>query len=367
MEIGKAAALAASLNVPHAAIVVDPRDESLPEEWAICSNSMTGIRVQLPLFHRFGTFLRERLGEGYGVLSGQMADTVADNNYTSPSAGYMMRRAFFSPWFMSLLPALRRLVPSTIGLAGRGVRRILRSARQDRVAGMWESVLDGMEGTERFYDGRLFGYGEMPGRAPAYFPSVRASGFDVMADWYSARFIAPAIADITPTNFYRNMIELNLDMVMLHLDTRPVFQVFRIAGGSAQLPFLDSRVVNFFCSLPYSARAFWRKPKSVIANQFERQNLVRAKKTAAPSSASPFCSPEQLLLSGSLGAYFRELLGRHTIPDRAPGLFDVLDERFFHDQIQRFRTGIAWRRSRLYQQACQRLRVLERGGIEKAA
>ncbi len=339
-EIKTAAALAAAMNVPHAAIVVDPKDELLPEEWMKCTTSMTGGRLGLLLFYRFGLHLRDRIGEGYGVLSGQMADTVADNNYTSPSGGYTFRRAFCSPWFLSIMPVLRRFGPSTSGPVGRGFGNFLRSLHRPRLAGMWESVLDGMQNTQRFYDGRLFGYGEMPGRAPAYFPSIRALQFDLMADWYSSHFIAPAIADMTPDTFYQNMIELNMDMVMLHLDTRPAFQVFRLTGGAAKLPFGDARVVNYFCSLPYSARAFWRKPKMVISNQFERRKLVRVKGAAVPTSTngSRAASPEQRILDGSLGAFLRELLSRQTIPDRVPGLFEVVDERFFNDQIQRFST-----------------------------
>jgi hypothetical protein len=133
-----------------------------------------------------------------------------------------------------------------------------------------------------------------------------------------------------------------MDMGMLHLDTRLVFQAFRLAGGRAQLPFLDARVVNFFCSLPYSARAFYREPKHVIRDQIRRQNLVYKDKSGDdPTSAHPanMVSPDELLLRGSLGAYFRDLLRDCTFPDRVPGIFELIDECYFSAQVRSFRNG----------------------------
>lgn len=337
-EIRKAARLAAALNTPHAAITVDPNDDSLPDEWAACTTSMTGTRVQMPLFLRFGLQFRERYGDGFSVVSGQAADTLADNNYTLPSAGYTVRRALFSSWFSSLLPALRRLTPSSRGIIGQASTAVLARVNP-RAAGMWNSILDGLSSAQRFYDGRVFGYGEMPGRGPAYYPVFRKTRFDEAADWYSQQFVRPAIADLTPADFYRNMIELNMDMVMLHLDSRPVFQVFRLTGGRALLPFLDARILNLFCSLPYSARAFYRKPKLVISEQFRRRGLTRVPSEKPGDSTGPEKSQEELLLQGSLGAGFRELLTAPTFPDRATGVFDFVDESYFNDQVRRFVRG----------------------------
>ncbi|MGA8028868.1 MAG: hypothetical protein WB992_17135, partial [Bryobacteraceae bacterium] len=152
--------------------------------------------------------------------------------------------------------------------------------------------------------------------------------------------VTPVLADLTPSTFYRNMIELSMEMVMLHLDTRLLFQVFRLTGGNGELPFLDARIVNFFCSIPYSARSIFRQPKHVIRDQFQRHKLARQlsrgneKPSVVPKATE---GPEVLLLRGSLGAYFRELLGECTLPDRVPGIFELIDERYFTNQIRSFR------------------------------
>jgi Asparagine synthase/Glutamine amidotransferase domain len=340
--IAQAARLAAALKVPHASITIDPSDESLTEEWALCTGSWaTGTRVTLPLFLRCGAYLRDRLGEGYSTLSGQMADTLADNNYTIASPGYTLRRSFCSPWFLSIMPWVRYLSPRKNRLVGRALVAIVQALRGERFAGMVDSVLDGMTGVQSFYAGRIFGYGEMPGRSAAYFPALRRAGFDEVVDWYSSNFVKPVASRLRASTFYRDMIELSMDMGMLHLDTRLVFQAFRLAGGKAQLPFLDSRVVNFFCSLPYSARAFYREPKHIIRDQFRRQKLLYKDKSedvacARSGNAVPV---DQLVLGGSLGAYFRDLLCACKLPDRVPGMFELIDERYFSDQIRSFRNG----------------------------
>jgi hypothetical protein len=339
----QAARLAATLKVPHASIVIDPSDELLPEEWALGTGSWaTGTRVTLPLFLRCGVYLRDRLGEGYTALSGQMADTLADNNYTVSSPGYTLRRTFCSPWFLSLMPWVKYFSPRKDGFVARALVAIVQWLRGQRIAGMVESVLDGMTDIQRFYAGRVFGYGEMPGRSAAYFPALKRTGFDEVVDWYSSNFVKPVASRLTASTFYRDMIELSMDMGMLHLDTRLVYHAFRLAEGKAQLPFLDSRVVNFFCSLPYSARAFYREPKHIIRDQFRRQKLLYEDKsgdnpaTARPQNAAP---AEELLLKGSLGAYFRDLLRECTLPDRVPGMFDLIDEHYLSDQIRSFCNG----------------------------
>jgi hypothetical protein len=121
-----------------------------------------------------------------------------------------------------------------------------------------------------------------------------------------------------------------------------VFQAFRLAGGKAQLPFLDARVVNFFCSLPYSARAFYRGPKQVIRDQFRRQKLRYEDNSGegpAIAHSRSAVSPDALLLQGSLGDYFRGLLRECTLPDRVPGMFELVDEHYFSDQVRSFRKG----------------------------
>ncbi|MGA8030503.1 MAG: asparagine synthase-related protein, partial [Bryobacteraceae bacterium] len=189
-DISKAASLAAALKVEHTSVVIEPADELIPEEWAQCCSSwMTGTRVTLPLFVRVGEYLRDRFGEGYTVLSGQIADTLSDNNYTWPSHGYTLRRTLFSSWFLSVLPSLRLVAPRKDRFVGRKLISLAGSVRGPRFAGMLESVFDGIADTGRFYDGRLFGHGEMPGRSAAYFPAQTKSGFEAVSNWYSKNFV----------------------------------------------------------------------------------------------------------------------------------------------------------------------------------
>jgi asparagine synthetase B (glutamine-hydrolysing) len=339
--IRRAGEMARAYSVPHLAVRLDPRDEALPDQWASSTDSwMSGARITLPLFCRIGSALRERLGEGYRALSGQSADTLCDNNYTSPSMGYWIRRVLFSSWFLRLMPMAATLAPAPTSRVGKTMVASVQGTLGARLAGMLASVLDGLRSRERFYGGRIFGYGEMPGFAEAQFPMLNEHGFEQVTDWYCANFVRPAIVDLDVTDFYRSMIELSMDMVMLHLDSRIVFHAMRMNGGRAQLPFMDARVVNFFGSIPYSARTFYRRPKDIIRSQAALKELlseVPAERTLpAPREE---LSIEQVLARGSLGAYFRELLGGLTFIARARGLDELIDGRYVESQIAAFRSG----------------------------
>ncbi|HKV27017.1 MAG TPA: asparagine synthase-related protein [Candidatus Acidoferrales bacterium] len=339
-EIRRARRLARMLAIDHEEVTLDPFSDALPEEWSLCTESWTGgTRLTLPLFLRLGRRLEERLGGGYRAFSGQMADTLADNNHTLPSMGYRARRLFYSQAFCRALPLLQEFAPSQRGLAGKWLVRIITALSGTREGAMAESLLGGFASRERFYQGRVFGYGEMPGRSKAYFPVLTAEGFERVAGWYSSHFIEPIVSEMRSDTFYHDMIEMSMDMVMLHLDTRLVFHVFRIGGGAGEMPFLDSRVVNFFASLPVSARAFYREPKHIIREQFRRRNLARIEDEPVASNGESVArtqSLEQLLLSGTLGAYFRELLRAPSVLQNVPGLFDYVDESYLFRQLEAF-------------------------------
>jgi hypothetical protein len=338
-EIESARSLSDNFGVPHEAIILDPDDDALPDEATECANSwMSGMRLALPLWRRYAQRLESRLGTGYSVLSGQTADTLADNNYTLPSAGYTLRRLFFSSLFLQCTPLLRRLAPAKGRPAGRWLSQGIQFAAGTRIARMFESLLDGMTDRERFYSGRLFGYGEFPGLAPDYFPMLSAEGFARVTDWYCTACVRSLVQRLEPSSFYREMIELSMDMVMLHLDSRLLFHIYRLEGGRAQLPFMDARIVNFFAQLPYGARAIWREPKHVIRSEMRRKGMTSPPATKPPSRPSTK-SQEELLLGGSMGRLFRELLAGPTFVNRVPGLFELLDEDYFESQIESFRKG----------------------------
>lgn len=340
--------LSVSLGIPHHSICIDPLDECLPDEWSACCQSWTGgVRVTLPLFYRFAKRLSSLFGCGFSTFSGQMADTLADNNYTSPSSGYAVRRMFFSAWFLHLMPLLRVLAPGSKSFAGKAFSKAVEACAGHRAGTMAASVLDGLVSAHRFYAGRIFGFGEMPGRSPCGLPVLSKRGFEEICAWYTTNFVSPVVSRLTPQTFYREMLELSLDMCMLHLDTRLVFHAIRLGGGHAEMPFLDSRVVNFFINLPYSARAFYRWPKYVIRKQFTRNshfqstthsNSVRCA-SGATSGSTQSRSFEELLLAGALGHYFRELLKCPSALDRAPGLRDFIDEQYLEEQRSAFLRG----------------------------
>jgi hypothetical protein len=339
-EVAHARRIAEEFGVPHESVILDPQDETLPEESFHCNASwMNGIRLSLPLWRRFALCLRERLGEGYNVLAGQTADTLADNNYTLTSAGYTFRRAFFSSWFMRTLPVWKAVLPRANGTLGRATIGLANSLSGPRMAGMMESILHGMSGRENFYAGRLFGYGEMPGISRNYFPMLNGKGFDRIVDWYCSNFVRPLSQNLNSRNFYREMIQMSMDMNMLHLDSRLLFHIYRQEGGRAQLPFMDARVVTFFSSLPYGARAIYREPKHVIRCQLRRPGMRYQPKPAANGISCESKCQEQLLLEGTLGAYYRSLLRQPTLLDRAPGLFEFVDERHFSEQLSAFHKG----------------------------
>ena len=111
-EVGTFKKLAEMLSLEHHAVVLDPHDDSLPDEYAECAMSwMNGSRLTLPLWRRYAARIRENLGDGYRVVAGQTADTLADNNYTLPSMGYTMRRALFSSWMLKMSPAISTISP----------------------------------------------------------------------------------------------------------------------------------------------------------------------------------------------------------------------------------------------------------------
>ena len=344
-EIASARKLADGLRLPHEAVVIEPTDETLPDEWQMLTESwMGGSRLTLPIFHRLAQRARNLLGEGSGIISGQMADTLADNNYTNPSVGYRFRRAFYSPWFHRLLPRIARFIPaedSRVGKVGAGaVRKVLGT----RVAEMARSVMCGVKDRQAFFDGRVFGYAEMPGRSSAYFPSLTENGFESVADWYSLQFVVPRICDLTASTFYSEMLELSLDMVMLHLDTRLVFHAFGLEQTRAELPFLDARVVNYFVSIPNSMRSMFREPKYAIRSELRRRKLRHMSGrwgTRMDASSAKGRSADELLHSGSLGAYLRELIANGDILNRVSGIFDYVDEQYASEQVGRFKEGKA--------------------------
>jgi asparagine synthetase B (glutamine-hydrolysing) len=335
-EVETSRKLSDLLGLQHHVVVLDPHDDSLPEEYAECAVSwMTGSRLTLPLWRRYAALIREQVGDGYRVVAGQTADTLADNNYTLPSMGYTMRRALFSSWMLKLLPAISAISPQPDGGPARFLSRVLSSLGGARIAPMFGNLLSGLSSREQFYGGRVFGYGETPGLSGAYFPMLTTRGFEAVTQFFSDNFVKPIANRITPETFYRDMIELSLDMNMLHLDSRLLFHVYRLEGASAALPFMDARIVNFFGNIPYSARSILREPKHLVRNQLRRPGMAHVPLPPLPEPKSQ----EQLLLEGSLGSYLREVVGNLTFLNRAPGLLEFIDQSYLEDQIHGFRVG----------------------------
>lgn len=337
-EIRSARALTDAAGVPHESVIVDPHDETLPDEWDLLTESwLAGSRTTSTVFYRLAHRARRMLGEGEPVISGQMADTLADNNYTNPSFGYKFRRAFYSPVFLRLLPLMKSLAPQNEGAIGNLLRAVTKRLCGPRIAEMVRSVLCGIADSQTFYDGRVFGYGEMPGRSSAYFPSLTKNGFARVADWYSTRFVAPIVSRLSPTTFYSDMFELSLDMVMLHLDTRLVCHAFSLEGMRAELPFLDTRVVNYFFSLPNSARSLLREPKHVVRSQVRRHKSRPSRIRGTTPGTAMGKSADELLLSGSIGAHCRDLLNDPGVLNQVHGIFEYVDERYAFEQIRGFK------------------------------
>jgi hypothetical protein len=338
-EIVEAKALAAALGIEHESQITDPGDDSLVEDWTICTRSIwTGVRLGLPIWLRYARRMRSRLGDDYSVIAGQFADTLADNNFTSFSAGYFVRRAVFSAWFHKLLPVFRNVAPRNAKARNLAIQFVTARAGV-RWGGMFESLMNGLENPRHFYDGRVFGYGEMPGRSNRYFPMLSPAGFEDVAEWFSSNFVQPVADEITYANFYRQMIDLSMDLVMLHLDSRLLFHLYRLENGKMRLPFMDTRVVNLFGNLDYGARALYREPKHIIRAQLRRPHMISGGGQNRVGSGKTTMLPEDILLTGSLGTHFRGLLCDLTFVDRTPGIFSLLDEPYFQKQITAFKRG----------------------------
>lgn len=348
-DMRRAVALSSALHIQHEPVRIDPRDENLLDEWLKCTASWScGTRMTLPLFYRLARKMNESLGAQWAAFSGQMADTLADNNYTISSSGYALRRLFFSSLFYKYLRVVRLMSPRVHSRIGKRIIQILRVIAGSRFSAMSASLLDGLSSSTRFYDGRIFGCGEMPGRSGIGFPALTEEGFEEIADWYSGNYVTPVIERINHQTFYARMIELNMDMCMLHLDTRLVLHAVRLCGGNVQFPFLDCRIVNFFADLPYSLRAFYRQPKRVIHIQFKKRGYTQPEFTDRQASdgrlgrepASDAASSEELLIKGTLGVYFRDLLRDSSLPHCTPELWRLIDESYVEDQIRKFRSDL---------------------------
>lgn len=347
-EVQRAATLSPALGLPHEAVYLDPDDDNLPDEWVKCTTSWSsGTRVTLPLFYRIARRMRELFGMDGAAFSGQMADTLADNNYTLSSPGYAVRRLFFSSLFSKCLRLAQMVSPRADRRTGKLLVHLIKAAAGSRLSGMFASVLDGLSSQSRFYEGRIFGYGEMPGRSRMAFSVLTEGGFEEVADWYSGNYVAPMLEQLTPDSFYHRMIELSMNMCMLHLDTRLTLHAMRLCCGEMQFPFLDCRIVRFFADLPYSMRALYRRPKYVIHAEFEKHGYGRPKvanrqvlrgeplqRTAGSASSG------ELLLKGALGVYFRELLSVGKLFELAPELCRLVDERHVANQIRAFQLDL---------------------------
>lgn len=347
-EVRRAATLSSALGLLHETVYLDPGDDNLPDEWVKCTTSWSsGTRVTLPLFYRIARRMRELFGMDGAAFSGQMADTLADNNYTLSSPGYAVRRLFFSSWFLKCWRLAQMLSPRADSRTGRLLVQLIKAAAGPRLCGLFASVLDGLSSQNRFYEGRIFGYGEMPGRSQIAFSVLTEGGFEEVADWYSGNYVAPLLEQLTPDSFYHRMIELSMNMCMLHLDTRLTLHAMRLCGGEMQFPFLDCRIVRFFADLPYSMRAVYRRPKYVIHAEFEKHGCKLPKaanrqvlrgeplqRTAGSASSG------ELLLKGALGVYFRELLSVGKLFELAPELCRLVDERHVANQIRAFQLDL---------------------------
>lgn len=347
-DMRRAATLSSALGVPHEPVYLDSQDDNLPDEWVKCTTSWSsGTRITMPLFYRIGRRMRDLFGRDWTAFSGQMADTLADNNYTLSSPGYAVRRLFFSSWFWKCWRLAQILSARADSRAGKLLIHLIKTAPGSRISGMLASVLDGLTSQSRFYEGRIFGYGEMPGRSRIAFPVLSESGFEEVADWYSGNYVRPVLEQLTPDSFYAGMIQLSMNMCMLHLDTRLTLHTMRLCGGDMQFPFLDCRIVRLFANLPYSMRAFYRRPKYVIRTQFDKHNYVRpenANRKALRDERRPVgagsASSEELLLKGALGIYFRELIRVGKQFESALELYRLIDERYVADQIRAFQLDL---------------------------
>lgn len=347
-EMRRAATLSSALGVPHETVYLDPQDDDLPDEWVKCTTSWSsGTRMTLPLFYRIARRMHDLFGMNWAAFSGQMADTLADNNYTLSSPGYAMRRIFFSSWFSKSLRLAQIVSPRADSRTRRLLVHLIETAVGPRFSGMFASVLDGLSSQSRFYEGRVFGYGEMPGRSRIAFPVLTEAGFEEVADWYSGNYVRSITERLTPDSFYAGMIELSMNMCMLHLDTRLTLHAMRLCGGDMQFPFLDCRIVRLFANLPYSLRAFCQQPKHVIHAQFEKHGYTRAEIAnrkalrGEPSRVTGgSASSDELLLKGALGAYFRELLRAGKLFELGPALCWLIDEAYVDRQVRAFQAGL---------------------------
>jgi hypothetical protein len=335
-EIHVSRQIAQQLGIAHETIVLNPNDESLPEEYERCAESwMTGARLALPLWHRYAKRIRSLLGDECRILAGQTADTLADNNYTCETSGYFFRRILFASWMFRLLPIISTITPRPDSAVGRLLVRTISGLKDGRTGAMLQCLLQGCASPVDYYSGRIFGYGEFPGIAHQYFPMLTPSGFRSVVTWYKHAFVEPCVRRMTGASFYENMIQLSMDMNMLHLDSRLLFHTYRLSGLSAGLPFMDARVVNYFGSLPYSARAFYHRPKHVVRQQIRAQHMVTAGCPAMP----PGKTQEQLLLQGPLGEYIRKLLGDLSFLRRLPRNHGIIEMNYVEGQIQNFIRG----------------------------
>ena len=105
-------------------LVIDPADESLPDDWLLCARSIeTGVRLGLPVWLRYARRLRERLGEGYTVVAGRLAIPLLTTTLLRVTPGTLCGERCSHHGSCAFCPGFGRSLPGATEYSGRRLQR----------------------------------------------------------------------------------------------------------------------------------------------------------------------------------------------------------------------------------------------------
>jgi hypothetical protein len=324
---------------PHLKLVIDPNDEKLIDKWKKAVTSWRSATHEgLLLWYCMMESAAGRIGNSGRVFSCETADRLAHNELTGDNIGCRVARFFYSDTLFRFfdfpdlgIPKFFKKYKSSFVSAASEVKLGLPVDVLTSICASWGN-------REEYFYGLIFpGKSELPGIQEQVFNSkFRAvrPGAGILKEWMDKNFVRPFIGNITPETYYYDLIRLRLAWCVQGVNMRVIRQMADYHNLKVCLPFLDTDVVNIFCSLPPWTRRFYKSGKYfyryAAAQNSQLPDFTIKRRSDAPHPRSL----HEILLEGVLGEYIRELLKTPTFLNALDS--SIIDTAFLGEQIQKF-------------------------------
>jgi len=336
--------VAQTYGIRHETVLLDPSDPKVVEFWrAATQDWITGIHIGSVLWYAMAHKLGTVVEPSTPVFTAETADTLAEFTFTGPSRTAYVNRFLYSPQLLSFIDR----VPSSIK---RTVRKLASAdARDPFVWDIVKSWLRALCDRREYFAGLLFGYGQLPGvqaNALAGRLAIIAPGFDRFRRWAQENLITPYFLDVSPKDLQYSFLCWKLDIFCQGQDVKIVINSSQHYKLSPRFPFLDTKVVNIFATLPPSARRFYKHPKHFIQDIAKQYSsipdfvLTRGRLTLRDITRPPKDSDNAFLcnlLKGPLREYFHKLLTQPSFLDLLNP--EVINIPLLQRQLRKFHYG----------------------------